>query len=416
MPTTATTGPRRRLGSGRRRAAAPAVLIAALLLAACGSSGGSDGPKADADASPTTAAAPADTTTTEADAEEEDDAAGAADEETGLPTSEADAPSGDWISVRFNVAIEPEPDDYIPGNAEARLYDIEPDCSGSGPCRLTFSGGGDGGTFGMPDTAEIAGDPVPMEPDGDAWTDSYDDGDPIACTAELDGPYLATAEERSLEPVYGDDGEVSGLVGTLLFTDTLTDEGRAAGCPASAEATYAYAVVVAPNDGLRGIDEYTVDGTFRQTLEVTAAKGQIDPQFQEGGLSTTLPDHDIELDGSCADGECSVELTQVNGDGNTRVADLVSEDGRSLLGTYDDNGGCVDDETGELVFEEGAYASSGAYQDLTPIWIEDGQVKAFVGRYAHVAKPTELGKTDPSCSTEQTVTGWVYLVDTSILG
>lgn len=411
MPATATpTRSRRRPG---RRAAAVG-LFAALVLAGCGSSSGSDGAADDDAKATTTAAAKAEKTTTTTEADDEADDASSSDE--GLPTTEADAPSGDWISVRFNVAVEPEPKDYNPGSAEARLYAIEPDCSGSGPCDLVVSGGGEGGSFGMPDTPEIGGEPVTLEAEGSEWTDSYEYPDDVGCTAELDGPYLHTTEERSLEPVRNDDGEITGLVGTLLMTDTLTDEGRAAGCPASSEATYAYAVVVAPNDGIRGIDEYSVNGTFRQTVEVTASEGQINPQFQEGGLSTTLPDHDIDLAGSCADGECSVEFAQVNGDGDTRRTELVSEDGRGLLGTYDEEGGCSDDDTGEIVFDSGAYSSTGAYEDLTPIWIEDGQVKAFVGRYYHVAEPTELGKTDPSCSTKQAMEGWAYLVDTSVLG
>jgi hypothetical protein len=413
MPEIATTdGTTRRT----RRSVAAVVLLASLALAGCGSSSGSDGAKPAATS--TTAAKPgkpdkadeakdaASTTTTEAD-----------DADTGgLPTDEADAPSGDWISVRFNVAVEPEPKDFNPGSAEARLYDVTPDCSGSGPCSLEFGPGGADGSYGMPDTQAIGGDPVTLEPDGDQWTDTYEYPDDVGCTAELDGPYLHTSEERTLEPVLGDDGKIAGLVGTLFLTDSLTAEGRAAGCPASAEATYAYAVVAAPNEGIRDIDQYDVDGTFRQTLEVTASQGYADPQFQVGGLSTTLPDYDVDLAGSCADGACSVEFAQVNGDGDTRRTELVSEDGRGLLGTYDEESGCRNDDTGDIVFDSGAYSSSGAYEDLTPVWIEDGQVKAFVGRYTHVAEPTALGKTDPSCSAEQSVEGWVYLVDTDSLG
>ncbi|MCU1370130.1 MAG: hypothetical protein JWO77_1324 [Ilumatobacteraceae bacterium] len=408
--TDATTGRQHRTGRG----ALAVACVAALLLAGCGSSSGSDG-ASKTEAKPTSTTKP--TTTTEAETDETttpaDDAE--AGNEAGLPTSEADAPSGDWISVRFNVAIEPEPKDFNQGSAEARLYDIEPDCSGSGPCSLTFAGGGEGGSFGMPDTPEIPGDPLTLEPDGDTWVDTFENPEAFGCTDELDGPYLQSTEERSLEPVYGDDGEIAGLVGTVLFTDSLTDEGRAAGCPASSEATYAYATVVAPSDGIRGIDEYEVDGTFRQTLEVTKAEGYSDPRYQAGGLSTTLPDHDVELAGSCGGGECSVDLAQVDGDGDTLSTELTSEDGRGLLGSYDEESGCTDPESGDVVFDDGAYGTGTAYQDLTPIWIEDGQVKAFVGRYAHIAEPTDLGKTDPACSTKQSVEGWVYLVDTSVL-
>lgn len=396
----------------RHRRAVTAAAFAALVLAGCGSSSGSDGAaKNDAKATTITEAKADETTTTEAA-----DGDAADDEKSALPTDEADAPSGDWISVRFNVATEPEPKDFNPGSAEARLYDIEADCDGDEPCSLTFSGGAEGGGFEMPDTVEISGDDVTLEPDGDAWTDSYEYPDDVGCTAELDGPYLHTTEERSFEPVYDDDGEITGLVGTLFLTDSLTSEGRAAGCPASSEATYAYAVVAAPNEGIRGIDEYSVDGTFRQTTEVTAEEGQVNPLFKVGGISTTLPDYDVDLAGSCGDGDCSVEFAQVNGDGNTRRAELTSEDGRGLNGTYEEQGGCSDDDTGEIIFESGAYDSTGTYEDLTPIWVENGEVKAFVGRYSHTGTPTALGKTDPSCSTTQTFESWVYLVDTDSLG
>lgn len=405
MPTIAATSwPNRR----PRRLLAASGVVAALVLAGCGAGSGSDGAEeGGAKATTTTAAKDGSTTTTAPDDE--------APDAEGLPTEEADAPSGDWISVRFNVAVEPEPDDFNQGSAEARLYAIEPDCSGSGPCALTFSGGGEGGNFGMPGTPDLGGEPVTLEPDGDAWTDEYDYPEAIGCTAELDGPYLDTHEERSLEPVYGDDGEIDGLVGTILYTDTLTAEGKAAGCPNEDAVTYAYAVVVAPNDGIRDVREYEVDGTFRQTLEVTDAEGQVNPLYQDEGISTTLPDHDIDLAGSCTDGECSVELTQVNGDDQTRTVDLTSADGRGLSGTYEEQSGCSDDETGETVFDSGAYDATGGWEDLTPIWIEDGQVKALVGRYSHVSTPTDLGKTDPSCSTEQSLEGWVYLIDTGAL-
>lgn len=406
---TPTTRPRGR--SGARAAALGALL--ALVLAACGSSGGSEPAATTAAGSSSTTEAEAATSSTEVDAEA--DPADGGDEEGALPTDEADAPSGAWVSVRFNVAVEPEPDDFNPGSAEARLYEVTPDCDGEGPCRLELAGGGEGGSYALPDVEPITGEPVTLEPEGDAWVDSYEYPDAVGCTAELDGPYLETAEERSLEPVLGDDGEITGLVGTVLFTDTLNDAGRAAGCPASSEATWGYAVVMAPNDGIRGIEEYAVDGTFRETLEVTASEGHTNELFQVGGISTSLPDYDIDLAGSCSDGECSVELAQQNGDGDTRRAELVSEDGRGLLGTYEEEVGCTDDDTGEPVFDTGAYAATGAYEDLTPIWIEDGEVKAFIGRYYRIAEPTDLGKTDPSCRTTQSIEAWTYLVDTDVL-
>ncbi|MGN6694760.1 MAG: hypothetical protein ACTHN0_11355 [Aquihabitans sp.] len=395
--------------SGRAVAAA---VLAALVLAGCGSSSGSDGAKK-AEPKATT------TSTTEAKADDvEKTTTTEADDSTdeGLPTDEADAPSGAWISVRFNVATQPEPEEFNPGSAEARLYDIEPDCNGDDPCSLTFKGGAEGGGFQMPDTAEIGGDNITLEPKGDSWTDSYEYPDDIGCTAELDGPYLHTTEERELEPVYGADGELTGLVGTLIMTDSLTSEGRSAGCPASSEATYAYAVVAAPNDGIRDIDEYSVNGTFRETIEVTDEVGQVNPLYKKGGISTTLPKYDVDLAGTCADGECSVEFAQVNGDGDTRRAELTSENGRSLNGTFDETGGCSDDDTGDMIFDTGAYDSTGTYEDLTPIWVEDGEVKAFVGRYSHTSNPTELGMTNPSCSTIQTLDSWVYRVDTDSLG
>lgn len=389
-------------------------LVAALALAGCGSSGGSSDEEGGAKATTTTAAK---TTTTEAETDDEPtDEPEEAEAADGLPTTEADAPSGDWISVRFDVAVEPEPEDYNKGSAEARLYDITPDCSGEGACSLEFDGGGPGGSFALPDVEPITGDPIALEPDGDQWASTYEYPEPIGCTNELDGPYMDTTEERTLEPVRADDGEIIGLVGTLLYTDTLTQEGRDAGCPESTEATYAYAVVIAPNDGIKAIDEYEVDGTFRQTLEVTAEEGQVNPLFEVGGISTTLPKFDVDLSGSCADGECSVKVDQLNGDGKPRQFELTSEGGRMLSGTYEETSGCSDDETGEIVFESGAYESTGGYEDLTPIWIEDGQVKAFVGRYSHTAVPTEQGKTDPSCRTTQTLESWAYLVDTSVLG
>lgn len=407
MSTTATTPGRRRFD---RRAIA-VVALAALVLAGCGSSGGDAKAKTtttEAEATTTEAKA---TTTTEADDDEQ-----ASGDPEGLPTDEADAPEGDWISVRFLVATEPQPEDFNKGSAEARLYDVQPDCPGDDePCSLELGPGGDGGNYAMPGAEEIEGEPITLEPEGDEWTDTYDYPDAIGCTDELDGPYIDTTEERTMKPVYGEDGELTGLVGTVLFTDTLTDEGRAAGCPASSEATYAYAVVAAPNEGLADIDEYTVDGDFKQTLEVISSENQSNPRFQPGGISTTLPKYDATMAGSCQDGECSVEFAQLNGQDEMRRAELVSEDGRSLLGTYEESPGCADAD-GKVVIESGAYDATGAYEDLTPIWVEDGEVKAFVGKYYRNAEPTEAGKANPSCSKTETIEAWVYFVDTDVLG
>ncbi|HWJ97493.1 MAG TPA: hypothetical protein VNQ33_04995 [Acidimicrobiales bacterium] len=43
-------------------------------------------------------------------------------------------------------------------------------------------------------------------------------------------------------------------------------------------------------------------------------------------------------------------------------------------------------------------------------------MKAFVGRYSQSSEPTALGRTDPSCSTLQTLESWIYLVSTDPLG
>ncbi|MEZ5180315.1 MAG: hypothetical protein R2702_00285 [Acidimicrobiales bacterium] len=393
----------------RRWLIAVAAIGALALLAGCG--GGSDA------ADTTTTAAKA-TTTTEAEATTS--TTEAAREEvaepvtSGLPTDEDVAPSGDWIGLRFLAAQDPSPSNFQPGSADARVYSITPDCSGGEACTLVLEGGGDGGSFALPNVAPITGDPIVLEPDGDSWTYELTYPDAVGCTDDLDGPYLETTETRDLEPVYDEEGTVTGLVGTTVFVDTLNEAGRNAGCPASVEGTYGYATVVAPSSGIADLREYEVDGEFRQTLEVTSSEGYSDASYQVGGINTTLPGHDVTLEGSCADGDCSVDFSQVSGDDSLRQTTLESDDGLSLAGIFDDTGGCNDDDTGERLFDDGAYTSAGSYEDLIPVWVEDGEVKAFVGRYFHLSKPTELGKTEPSCSYEQRVGGWAYLVDTSI--
>jgi hypothetical protein len=189
MDTIATRG-------GRRfyRRALATVALAALVLAGCGSSGGSDAK--DEPAKPkatTTTDAPKKTTTTEADDEEEPADAG------GLPTDEADAPEGDWIAVRFLVATEPEPEGFNKGSAAARLYSVEPDCPGDDePCSLEMAAGGEDGSFAMPGTEPIEGEPITLEPGDGEWTDSYEYPDDIGCTDDLDGPYIHTVEERTM--------------------------------------------------------------------------------------------------------------------------------------------------------------------------------------------------------------------------
>lgn len=400
--------------SNRALARAAVVAVPLLLaLAACGGGG------SDAEATTTTTTAAEATTTTEAvrDADEETttepEEEAEAPQADGLPTDEDVAPSGSWIGVRFLAASTPEPDDFAPGYAEARLYDVSSDCDGSDGCTVTLAGGGEDGSFAMPDIEPITGEPVELEPDGDSWTFT-EVSEPYGCTDELDGPYLTMTETRDLEPVYDDEGVVTGMVGTTLYEYALTDEGREAGCPDSIEGADGYATVVAPNDGIMDLEEYEVDGTFRQTVEVTSSTGYTDESYLPGGANVTIDGHDVELSGGCSDGECEVDLTQINGDGAQRETTLLSEDGLALVGAYDERGGCRSDDTGEQIFDSGAYDSTGAYEDLIPVWVEDGQVIAFVGRFTYVATPTELGMTDPSCSYEQTEQGWAYLVDTSI--
>ena len=203
-----------------------------LLLAACGGSS-SDGAKA------TTTTAPATTTTKAPKAPKAPKATTTtteADDAPALPTDEDAAPSGDWIGVRFLAGQDPEPKDFQPGYAEARLYSITPDCSSSAGCTLKPAGGGDDGSFAMPDVEPLTGDPLVLTPSGDEWT-SVEHDPAGACSDSLDGEYLATTETRKLSPVYDADGKVTGIVGTTVYEDTLTDEGRAAGCPASAEGT-----------------------------------------------------------------------------------------------------------------------------------------------------------------------------------
>jgi hypothetical protein len=385
-------------------------LLAALVLAGCGSSGGDDAK----DVKTTQAKA---STTTEAKAattSEAQDVEGNARSAGGLPTDEADAPSGDWIALRFLVATEPEPEDFNKGSAEATVYTIEPTCDDDG-CTLELGPGGEDGSFTLPGTEPVTGEPIVLSPEGDMWTETYEQPEPGACTEELDGPYLDSTEKRDVQPVYDEDGTLIGLVGTVVFTDELTDEGRTAGCPDSSEATYAYSTVMTPSDRLESVDGYEVDGTFRQTLEVTEATNQTNPMFQKGGISTTLPKYDADMAGSCEDGDCSVDFTQLNGNDEERQAELGSGDGIALGGTYEDGGSCGNAD-GDTVFESGAYTVTGTFDDMVPVWIEDGEAKAFVGRYSRLAEPTTLGKTDPSCSKTESFESWVYLVDTDVLG
>lgn len=389
----------------KTRSRVGALLVASVVLAACGAGGSDEG--ADDKKETTTTEAAAETTTTAA----EDEATEPEEAPGGLPTDEADAPSGDWISVRFNVAIEPPQEgvEFNPGSGEARLYDIEPDCDDDG-CALEVSGGGEDGGFGMPGTQPIEGPPVEFEPGDGEWV-VEESLEPFGCTEELDGPYVDTTETRTLEPVYGDDGELTGMVGTMLITDALNDEGREAGCPESVSATYAYVVVAAPYEGIEATDGYEVDGTFRQTLEITESEGYTQELLQVGAISTSLPDYDVDLSGECSAEECDVVYTANNGDGERRTMTMTSQDGIVLEGAFEETSSCFDPATDETVIESGAYDAVGEYESLVPIWIEDGEVKAWVGEYTYTSTPTELGQTEEACSTPESLRAWAYLVD-----
>lgn len=127
----------------------PLVIVAAFagLLAGCGSSGG-----AQADRSTTTEAKPKPkaTTTTRRPA--------APKEAKGLPTSENDAPSGTWLSIRY--LTEQSGFDNPPGFAEGRRYDINASCE-DGPCDLTLNPVD--GSFNLPDVETEITSAEPIE-------------------------------------------------------------------------------------------------------------------------------------------------------------------------------------------------------------------------------------------------------------
>jgi len=379
-----------------KRAGIVAVLVAGVLIAGCTSSG-SDGPHPKS----TTTTAPAGTTTTEA---------GGGSSETGLPSKRSDAPSGDWISVRFNISMEPEASGFSPGQADARLYDIVPDCSGDG-CTLTVKPGGDDGSFGMPGTQPTASDPIVFEPDGEEWTASSKDSEAYGCTDELDGPYIESEESRTFKPVYDDEGAITGLVGTYVVTDRLTDEGRDAGCPADAAATWSYAVVASPSGGIRATDGWSVDGTFRQTREITESENYTSDMLQVGAQSMTNPENDIDLSGDCGADACTIALSQALGNGNQREMALTADDGLTLTGSADEVDGCTDGTTGSTILEDGAYDVVSTYESLVPVWIEDGKAKVLVGEYVSDSNPTELAKAHEECAQSEHLRAWVYLVD-----
>ncbi|HEX2575530.1 MAG TPA: hypothetical protein VHK88_04225, partial [Aquihabitans sp.] len=216
-------------GAPRRRSIAAGLLSALLLLAACG--GGDDGDSATA----TTTTAAAETSTTaagedEAPADDATDDEATGDEATGdesetetdgeaatsdaggaegMPTDEDDAPSGDWIMIRWQTGMDPEDEGFTTGQAEVRLYSIEPSCDDDG-CDLSLAGGGEGGSFTLPDLEPVTGDPLVLTAGEDSWTDDADEP-PVGCTDELDGPYVDTAVERELTPIRDDDGTIVAL-------------------------------------------------------------------------------------------------------------------------------------------------------------------------------------------------------------
>lgn len=209
----------------------------------------------------------------------------------GMPVALADAPSGDWSLVRWQTGQEPEPEGFVAGQAEVRLYDLEPTCDDDG-CDLTFHPGGEDDNFTLPDLMPVTGEPVALEAGAEAWTSSEPE-EPYGCTAELDGPYLDTQTERAVAPVRDVGGDIVAMVGPVTFTDTVNDEGRAAGCPASSAGTYEYEAVMVDSDVLRTVPTFDVDGQFRQTLEVIDSEGYTEDRLKAVGISVGLPENDL---------------------------------------------------------------------------------------------------------------------------
>ncbi len=397
------------------------LAVSLLALAACGTSGGSEPaaaptttePKA-AETTTTTEPKGRETTTTTAaeDPEDEpDNGRGAA--AAGMPVDEDDAPSGGWIMVRWQTSQDPEPEGFTAGQADVRLYDIEPNCDGSS-CDLAFAPGGQDGSFALPGLEPLTGADLEAQAGEEAWT-SIETEEPYGCTAELDGPYVDSVAERALAPVRDPDGAIIALVGPTSFTDTVNEAGLEAGCPLTAEGTFEYQSVMVDSSALEGAPTFDVDTTFRQTLEVIASEGYTQPQLMAGGINVGQPDFDLTIDGTCDGGDCAVELTIPTGGTTVRDLELATADDDTLSAEFEDQPGCLDAATGEGVFDEGAYDDVGAYTDLVPIWVVDGEAQIFVGRYQSSATPTALGLTEPACSTAESLEGWVTWIDTGLI-
>jgi len=397
----------------RTRAAGGALLASMLLLAACGGSGGggSDGAKA----TTTVAAAPSttakakevvDETTTTTEAEPADANA--------MPTEEDDAPSSDWVMVRYKVSEDPPGDEFAPGLSDVRLYTIEPSCDGD-TCDLALSGSGEGGTFNLPDLTEIGGDPLELAGGDEAWTQE-EDVEPYGCSADLEGPYIDSHESRAFAPVRDGDGEIVALVGQATFVDSLNAAGKDAGCNiAEGEFSYTYDMVMVPETQLEGDLTFDVNGDFVQSLEVASSKGYEDEErFLAGGQSVTLPKFAFAVDGSCDAGDCQVDVSMPLPQ-KTQETEMTASDDGVLSVDQSTTSGCYDPKTGKDVFADGAYDGTGGVTEMLPIWVVDGEAQIFLGRYEHTAIPTELGKTHPACSTEQHIEGWVTWVSTDLI-
>ncbi|MCU1497382.1 MAG: hypothetical protein JWM47_1335 [Acidimicrobiales bacterium] len=393
-----------------RRTSRSLVLASLLALAACG--GGSDG----ADATTTTAKAKAKAVTTTTEAK------GAADDpeplagEVGandMPTDEDDAPSGDWVGVRWLLSQDPEPEGFRPGQADVRLYTVEPDC-GSDGCELTLSAGGDDDSFALPDLEPLTGPPIALEAGKEAWT-AVEAEEPYGCSDELTGDYVDSESLRALAPVRDEEGDIVALLGTVTFTDEVNAAGEAAGCPDTAGTVDEYGTVMVPVDKMADAPTFEVDGTFRQSLEAAESSGYTEPQFQKGAISVTLEGHDLKVEGSCDQGDCSVAVTQAISDEKSRKYELEGSEDEGLSGAFSDTGGCYDPETGDEVFDDGAYDETGGVTQMVPLLVVDGEPQIFLGRMKVDSEPTALGKTEPACSTPQSIEGWVTWVAMDLL-
>lgn len=381
------------------------ALAGLLVLAACSSGGGSDAAKAT-----TTTAKSKATPTTEAkgDSGKADDPVGE-DSEGAMPTKESDAPEGDWVGVRWMVSQEPEPENFTPGQADVRLYSIEPSCDDDG-CALTLNPGGDDDSYALPDLEPLTGPPVELEADDEAWT-AVEPEESYGCTDELTGDFIDSESSRSLKPLRNDDGEIIALAGTVTFTDELNADGEEAGCPEDSGTVDEYQTVMVPVETLGEAPTFDVDSDFRQSLEVSESSGYTESFLQKGGISVSLEGHDLQIDGSCDDGDCSVSVSQVITEDMTRTYELEGSEEDGMSGKFSGTGGCFDPETGDQVMADGAYDETLEVTQLVPVLVLDGDAKIFLGRYESTSEPTAEGKTEEACSTPQSLAGWVTWVD-----